>query len=74
MSERPKKQPPQTISDQLRAAMLASGKKAYTLAKLSGVDTGMVRRFISGERDLRLETASKIAEVLNLHLTEKNAP
>jgi hypothetical protein len=30
----------------------------------------MIDRFMSGERDLRLETAGKVARVLNLELRE----
>jgi ribosome-binding protein aMBF1 (putative translation factor) len=56
------------LSFQLREAIQESGMSVYRIAKRAGVKHAVVARFLSGERDLRLETASKIAAVLSLSL------
>ncbi len=56
------------ISDTLRAAIQASGKSVNQLAKDSGVAHPVILRFLSKERDIRLQTADKLAECLGLKL------
>ena len=58
------------LAKSLRKAILESGLKHYSLAKVSGVDTSMIDRFVSGERDIRLETAGRIADALGYSLVE----
>jgi plasmid maintenance system antidote protein VapI len=60
-----------TISDQLRAAIQNSGKTAYAVAKVAGVDPGVVQRFVKGERGLTLDTVDRLAAALNLELSER---
>jgi plasmid maintenance system antidote protein VapI len=57
-----------TLGDQLREAIEGSGWTLYRVAKTAGIKHAVVARFVSGERDLRLETASKIAATLGLKL------
>jgi len=57
-----------TLVNDLKAAILDSGQTTYAIGKASGVSPGMIDRFIRGERDLRLTTAGKLCEVLNLRL------
>ncbi len=59
---------PLTISEQLRAAIRASGLTHYALAKAADVTPDMIDRFVSGERSPRLETVDKIAAALGLRL------
>jgi transcriptional regulator with XRE-family HTH domain len=61
---------PETISDQLRAIIKARGLTAYALAKLSGVNTGVIQRFINEERDIRLASVDKLATALGLRLCQ----
>ena len=56
------------LAGQLRQAFRESGLSRFAWAKLSGVGYSVVHRFVAGERDLKLETASKLAEVLRLDL------
>ncbi|HTU20887.1 MAG TPA: helix-turn-helix transcriptional regulator [Gemmataceae bacterium] len=56
------------LSSQLKEAIQESGMSVYRIAKKAGITHAVVARFMSGERDLRLETASKIASVLDLSL------
>lgn len=56
------------IAEQLRDALSQSGRTAYAVGKSAGVDAGQISRFISGERDLTLTTAAKLAAVLGLEL------
>lgn len=62
---------PASLSGTLRAAMIAHKTgTAYVVAKDAGVSVDAVQRFLSGERDLRLETADKIAAALGLRLAK----
>ncbi len=56
------------LGDQLRAAFVESGMSRFELAKRSGVPYSGIHRFIGGDRDLTLATASKLADVLGLEL------
>lgn len=62
----PKK--PRPISETLRAAVKASKLTHYAVAKLSNVSPRQIDRFMSGERDLTLNTAAAIAAALGLEL------
>lgn len=56
------------ISEPLRAAILASCKSAMQLGRESGVSHPVILRFVNRERDIRLETADKLARCLGLKL------
>lgn len=58
-----------SLADTLRDAIKASENTHYAIAKLCGISPAILDRFVAGERDLRLETAAKIADVLGLRLT-----
>lgn len=55
------------IDELLRAAINEDGRTPYELAKLAGIETDIVYRFMSG-KDIRLISASKLAHVLGLTL------
>jgi transcriptional regulator with XRE-family HTH domain len=57
-----------TISDQLRIAIKDSGLSQYAVSKAADIDAGMILRFMSGERTLRLDTVDKLAAALGLRL------
>ena len=59
------------LEKQLLAAIKRSGISMYRLAKNSGVSEPVLSRFISGQRDITLTTASKITEALGLVLMPK---
>lgn len=63
-----------TIADQLKQTIRDSGQTHYRIAKNAGIDPGIIDRFVSGERDLRLETAAKIAAALDLELHPISQP
>jgi hypothetical protein len=56
------------LPERLRAAIKRSGKSVYRVAQESGVAHPIILRFLSGERDIRLETAEKLAVALGLAL------
>lgn len=58
----------ESLPDKLRAAIRKSGKTVYRVALESGVAHPVILRFLSGERDIRLETAEKLALSLGLEL------
>ena len=57
-----------TLSESLRAAIEDSGLTMYRVAKDAGLDFTVVSRFCHGQRDIRLETADRLAEYLGLEL------
>jgi len=59
------------IPQALRTAIKQAGKTVYQIAKESGVAHPIILRFLSGERDIRLETAEKLAHALGLELRQK---
>jgi plasmid maintenance system antidote protein VapI len=59
---------PKPIDDALRAAIERSGLTVYALSTLAGVTPQQVGRFVKGERDITLGTASKLAQALGLEL------
>jgi len=57
-----------SLSEVLRHAIRESGMTEYQIAKRAGISQIMISRFISGERDIRLATADKLAHALGLKL------
>jgi ribosome-binding protein aMBF1 (putative translation factor) len=59
---------PGSLSEDLRLAIRNSGKSVYQIAKEANVSQIVISRFLSGERDIRMETADKLADALALKL------
>lgn len=57
-----------TIVDQLRTAIVATGLTSYRLGKDAGVSPGVIDRFLTGERDIRLATAARLSTALGIEL------
>jgi hypothetical protein len=60
------------MSQALRDALHASDKSMYQIAQEAGVSQIVVSRFLSGERDIRMATADKLAETLGLKLASSS--
>lgn len=58
------------IPQAIKTAIRKSGKTVYRVAQESGVAHPIILRFLSGERDIRLETAEKLAQSLGLELKQ----
>ena len=56
------------LSQALRDALRTSDKSMYQIAKDAGVSQIVLSRFVSGERDIRMATADKLAATLGLTL------
>jgi len=61
------------LNDDLREAIRNSTLSVVELAAKCDIHRQVIDRFLTGERDMRLATAAKIAEVLGLVLV-KDAP
>ncbi|MCE9604428.1 MAG: helix-turn-helix domain-containing protein [Planctomycetia bacterium] len=57
-----------TMTEVLRQAIVDSGLPLLTLGKASGVDRASLRRFVNGERSLRLDMADKLATYFNVKI------
>ena len=58
-----------SISDQLRDAIRNYGS-VNAVARDSGVSQSGLQRFVTEQRDLRLETAARLAEFFGMRLTQ----
>ncbi len=56
------------IGETLKRAVRNSGQTRYGVAKGSGIDYSVLLRFMAGEREVRLATASRLANYLGLEL------
>ena len=59
---------PESLSAVLKQAIRDSEQTEYQIAKAAGVSQIVISRFLSGERDIRMATADKLAEALGLKL------
>lgn len=59
------------LEDEIRKAIERGRWTGYRLAKESGVSQAVVCRFINGQRDITLATASKLVKTLGLELKPK---
>ena len=60
-----------TISQQLRDAILNAEISRYELSKRSGVGQGSLSRFVHEQQSLTLASIDKIGDVLKLHIESK---
>ena len=63
-----------SLQDQLRRAVHDSGLSVYAVAKGSGIAQPVLHRFVAGERDLTLATASRLADYFQMRLTRPRRP
>ena len=56
------------LSQALKEALQASDKSTDQIAQEAGVSQIVISRFLSGERDIRMATADRLAEALGLKL------
>lgn len=59
------------ISGALRRAIQASPKSVYQICKETGISQIVVSRFLSGERDIRLATADRLARALGIEVVSR---
>jgi ribosome-binding protein aMBF1 (putative translation factor) len=62
------------LSDQLRAAIDASGMSRYAVAKAISLDQSTMSRFMSGKSGLAVETIDKLGRLLGLKLVTTGRP
>ena len=62
------------LSDQLRAAIDASGMSRYAVAKAIELDQATMSRFMSGKAGLSVETIDRLGELLGMRLVATKKP
>ncbi len=60
-----------SLSETLKAIILNSKQSRYAIARGSKIDHAVLRRFMTGERDIKLKTAESLAHYLELELVKK---
>ena len=58
-----------SLSDEVRAAVDASGMSRYRIAKELGISESTVSRFMNRKGGLTLKLLDRLAELLGLHIT-----
>ena len=64
----PEQAMPDSVSESLKRSIQASELTVYEIAKRAKVSQIIISRFLSGERDIRMATADKLAQILGLKL------
>ena len=62
------------LSDQLRAAIDASGMSRYAICAAIGLDQSVMSRFMAGASGLSVENIDRLGELLGLALVTTNKP
>lgn len=63
-----------SIGDQLRQFIRDSDIGVRGLALRAGVDSGLLYRFLAGQRDMTCDTADRVCRCLNLRLVQTEKP
>jgi len=61
------------LAKQLLDAIKNSGESIHAIANAADIQQASLQRFVSGERDIRLDTASRLADYFGMHLTRPRA-
>lgn len=62
-----------SISEELRQTILDSGESLAQIGIASGVDHGLLSRFMRGERAITTRTLDRLCEHLGLHLEPRKS-
>ena len=62
-----------TVSETMRAAILAQDASLREIARKTGVNHATIGRFVRGERGMNLPAVDTLAEALGLELRAKTA-
>lgn len=63
-----------TLTESLKRAIADSGLSHYRISKETGVDASVLDRFVSGERDITLSTADKLAAFFKIDVKLSKPP
>jgi transcriptional regulator with XRE-family HTH domain len=61
------------VSESLREIIRRDGRSLYELAKVSGVDSGRLSRFMRGLRTLTVDALDQLAVALHLELRPRRS-
>jgi hypothetical protein len=59
-----------TLSEQLQGAISESGLSLYAVSQGAGIDYASLHHFVTEDTDIRISTASALAEFFQMHLTK----
>ena len=56
------------ITERIQEAIRSGGMSRYAISKATGIDQGLLCRFMQGQSSLSFETAAKILDALELEV------
>ena len=62
---------PNTLERKLKAAIRGSELTRYAISQATGIEQSALSRFMSGERSLSLDAASKLLDLFDLKIVPK---
>ena len=68
-----RKKAKQTLVDQLRQAVVDSGKTLGEITRDTGIDKSALSRFVNGERGVSMAVMNTLGEYLELEIRQRKA-
>ncbi len=56
------------LTERIQEAIRSGGMSRYAISKTTGIDQGLLCRFLKGQSSLSFETADKVLEALGLEV------
>jgi DNA-binding phage protein len=56
------------ITERIQEAIRSGGMSRYAISKATGIDQGLLCRFLKGQSSLSFETADKVLDALGLEI------
>ena len=56
------------ITERIQEAIRSGGMSRYAISKVTGIDQGLLCRFLKGQSSLSFETADKVLDALGLEI------
>jgi DNA-binding phage protein len=62
------------ITERIQEAIRSGGMSRYAISKATGIDQGLLCRFLKGQSSLSFETADKVLDALGLEVVIRPRP
>ena len=62
------------LTERIQEAIRSGGMSRYAISKVTGIDQGLLCRFLKGQSSLSFETADKVLDALGLEIVIRPRP